>query len=249
MNKRDWVEMLYGNTMDVVASTIRAGITAPPGKMLVVSDLASIESRVLGWVSGCQRINKLFEQGYDTYRAFAAAWFEIPYDDVTKAQRTLSKPPDLGCGYQLSGGTLIEYAAGMGIEMTGKQAKEAVALWRSLNPEVPAMWQWLVDACKHVIQYNSTAAGYRVTIERDDQFLFILLPSGRKLYYYQPHIEPRTIKFKDPETGEERSWDTMSVTYMGMNQKSHKWERISTHGGKITENIVQATARDVLAGV
>lgn len=247
MNRRDWVEMMYGNTMDVVASTIRAGITVPPGKKLVVCDLSSIEARVLGWMSGCQRINNIFASGRDTYRDFASHWFGIPYEEVTKEQRRISKPPDLGCGYQLSGATLIEYAAGMGVDMTGKQAKEAVTLWRSLNHEVPTMWQWFVDACKHVIQYNSVATGYRVTISRDEQFLFIQLPSDRKIYYYQPLIEPRTIKTKDPETGETRTWQTHSVTYMGMNQHSHKWERISTHGGKITENIDQAIARDILA--
>ena len=236
--------------MDVVASTIRAGITAPPGKKLVVCDLSSIESRVLGWLCNCRYINETFAAGRDTYTVFASDWFHVVYELITKAQRTLSKPPVLGCGYGLSAGTLVDYAANMGVEMSGKEAKEAVALWRSLHPEVLAMWDWYAEACKYVIM-NPTqqAEGYRVRIHCDEQMLMITLPSGRNLYYYQPMIEPRLIKTKDPETDETREWETMSVTYMGMNQHSHKWSRISTHCGRITENIDQAVSRDILAGV
>lgn len=247
MKPRDWTALLYGNVMDVVASTIRGGITAPPGKLLVVCDLSSIESRVLGWMSGCQRINNIFATGKDTYKDFASHWFDVPYEEVTKAQRTLSKPPDLGCGYQLSAGTLVDYARSMGVEMGGKEAKQAVRLWRRLNPEVPKMWEWLVESCKECIRSGLGHAGYGVTISRDDSFLFIRLPSGRNLHYYLPSLEWRKVTVYDPETEEERTFETESITYMGMHQQSHQWSRLSTHGGKLTENIVQAVARDILA--
>ncbi len=235
------------SVMDVVASTVRAGITAPPGKMLVVSDLSSIESRVLGWTAGCTRINNIFAEGKDTYKDFATEMFHCSYDEVTKAQRTLAKPAVLGCGYQLGAAGLVRYADSMGIEMTGKEAKHAVKTFRTVYWEVAEMWQWLVDACKHVIEGGGTFTGYAVTISRDDQFMFITLPSGRRLHYYQPQVQPKTITILDPETGEERKWETEAVTYMGKHEETFKWWRISTHGGKITENIVQAIARDILA--
>lgn len=253
MNKRDWVEALYGNTMDVVASTIRAGITAPPGKMLVVSDLSSIESRVIGWVSGCTWINDIFARGQDAYQMFATELFNLSYNEITKVQRNYSKPPFLGCGFRLAGKGLMGYAEGMGVEMTGKEAKHAVGVFRKKTPEISdyqtGMWAWLDQTCKSVVQTGGMANGYTVNIYRDEQFLFIRLPSGRKLHYYQPLVEPRVITITDPETDEERKWETMAVTYMGQDTYTHQWKRISTHGGKITENIVQAIARDILAGV
>ena len=249
MNPRDWVELMHGSVMDVVASTVRAGITAPSGKMLVVSDLSSIESRVLGWMSGCTRINNIFAEGKDTYKDFGTEMFHCSYDDVTKDQRTLAKPAVLGCGYQLGAAGLVRYADSMGIEMTGKEAKHAVKTFRTVYWEVAEMWQWLVDACKEVIERGTLRAGYAVEIHRDDQFMFITLPSGRNLHYYQPQVQPKTITIVDPETGEERKWETEAVTYMGKHEETFKWWRISAHGGKITENIVQAIARDILAGV
>ena len=237
------------SVMDVVASTVRAGITAPPGKMLVVSDLSSIESRVLGWMSGCIRINNIFAEGKDTYKDFATEMFHCSYDEVTKAQRTLAKPAVLGCGYQLGANGLVKYAAKYDIEMSGKEAKHAVKTFRIVYWEVAVMWEELTAACKGVIEHGGMYTGYKVTISRDDQFLFITLPSGRNLHYYQPQVQPKTITIVDPETGEERKWETEAVTYMGKHEETFKWWRISTHGGKITENIVQAIARDILAGV
>lgn len=253
MNPRDWVELMHDNVMDVVASTVRAGITAPPGKMLVVSDLSSIESRVLGWMSDCHWINSTFAEGKDTYRKFGMEIFHKEYDEITKQERNFCKPPVLGCGYMLGATGLIRYADSMGVEMTGKEAKHAVRTFRGLCPEISdtdnGMWKHLINMCKVVTETGTTLSGYKVTISRDNQFLFITLPSGRNLHYYQPQVQPKTITIVDPETGEERKWETEAVTYMGKHEETFKWCRISTHGGKLTENIVQGISRDILAGV
>ncbi len=242
----EWVTLMHGNTMDTVASCIRAGIRAPKGKKLVVCDLASIESRWLGWMSGCSRINGLFAEGKDTYRDFASHWFGMPYDEVTKPLRTMAKPPELGCGYMLGADGLVRYADDMGVEIKKEESKQAVKLWRELNFEVPAMWDWLKQAVESVVTIGDTWVGYTVRIFRDDNFLFIELPSGRRLGYYQPLILPRIIKIVDSETGEERKWETTSLTYMGKNQYTHQWERITSHPGKVTENIDQGGSRDIL---
>lgn len=149
------------------------------------------------------------------------------------------------CGYQLGGPGLIEYAAGMGVDMDEETAQRAVDLYRYVYPEVPAMWYWLVDSCKDVVQNWAERTGYGVRIHRDQNFLMIDLPSGRRIHYYQPLVLPVVPPWeRDKPPEEQRRRPTL--TYMGMNQHSKKWERLTTHGGKITENIVQAFARDVL---
>lgn len=253
MNAHNWVKLLYGDVMGVVASTVRGGITAPPGKKLVVSDLASIESRVLGWVSGCKWINDIFANGKDTYRTFATELFHCAYDEVTKEQRNYSKPPFLGCGYRLAGKGLMKYAEDMGVTMSGKEAKTAVRIFREKTPEISdprvGLWAWLDQATKKVVTTGGRAEGFHLSMWRDEQFLIIKLPSRRLLYYYQPWVEKKTITITDPETNEEREWTTPTVTYMGQHTKTRQWVRLTTHGGKTTENIIQALSRDILAGV
>ena len=242
---RELVTALFDNTMDVVASCIRAGIAAPLGKKLVVSDYHSIENVVLGYLSGCEYINRINREGLDPYRDFATYIFGILYDEVTKAQRKFCKPPVLGCGYQLSGPTLVEYAKQYGVDLTLKEAFKLVRIWRKLCWEVKQMWQWFVENDAKVIRGEvSEALGYGVRIWRDENFLFTTLLSGRNLAYYRPALQPNTINTIDEE-GNPRTFETMSMTYMGQNSK-HQWVRLSTHGGKRTENVVQALSSDIL---
>ena len=234
----DMIPVLYDDVMGLLSATVRPAIKAEPGKRLVVCDLSSIESRILGYVAGCERINRIFREGMDTYKDFATELFHVLYEQVTKDQRTYAKPATLGCGYQLGAEGLVTYAEGMGVTMDYEDAREAVDTFRRVYPEVPAMWAWLVDAVKSAILNWTTHTGYGVRILRDHNFLFIELMSGRRLAYYRPAVLPRV-----PPWGGK---PLPTITYMGMNSYTHRWERISTHGGKITENIVQAMARDVL---
>ncbi len=240
------VDFMYGDVMTALASSVRAAITAPAGTKLVVSDLSSIESVILGWLSGCGRINNIFISGKDTYKDFATELFGIPYDQVTKAQRTFAKPPVLGCGYQLGWRGLIEYAKSMGVVLTPAEAKHAVRTFRDNYPEIPKLWRWLVDSVIYVVNTGMPVEGYKLTITLENNFLFIRLPSGRRLAYFQPLIEPKVIKYEDEE-GVMREMVKDSLTYMGVNRFTNQWDRISAHGGLLTENIIQAIARDVLA--
>jgi len=233
---RDLVEALYDNVMEALVSGIRNGITAGEGKMLAVADLKSIESVLLGWVSGCTRLNRVFAEGRDAYRDFASVLFEKPENEVTGAERKFAKPPTLGCGYKLSGKGLVEYAASMGVEMTHDFANRAVDLFRSTYHEVVTLWDWLTDGCMAVTEHGLNGGvlqGYAVRIYRDPKFLFIELPSGRRLCYYEPLVVLN-------------AWGRLSFSYMGKDQYTGRWERLTTHGGKLVENIVQAIARDVL---
>ena len=234
------LRILYGDLLDMLANTVRTAITAPPGRMLAVSDLAAIESRMLGWLADCKAINRIFAEGRDAYRAFGSEYYGKAEEEITKAERKFSKPPVLGCGYQLGADGLVTYAEGYGVNLDEEESKRLVDLWRRLYWEVPEMWYWLLEACKTVTETRHMVfEGYRVRIHGDERFLYIDLPSGRSLHYYHPRIE----MIVPPWGGAPRP----TMTYMGKDQYTNQWKRITTHGGKITENIDQACARDVLA--
>lgn len=243
---------LYGDPLTFLSETIRCAITAPEGYSLAPCDLGSIESRWLGYMSGCTRINLTFAEDRDTYKDFATEFYQIPYEDITKEQRTFCKPPVLGCGYQLGGPGLVRYADGMGVTMTEEEGAHGVEVWRGTYHEVPVMWKWLVEACKDVIDNFTVWEGYTVRIRRDSNFLFIDLPSGRSIHYYQPLVLPMIPPWEQAkvDAGEIELEDAQkmpTITYMGMNQYTKQWTRLTTHGGKITENIDQAACRDILA--
>lgn len=157
------------------------------------------------------------------------------------------------CGYQLGRKGLIEYAAGYGVEMAEEDARRAVDTWREINREVPPMWKWLVEACKETIESGQVFEGYTVRIRRDDNFLMIDLPSGRTLHYYQPlvllQVPPwERERIEEGEIEEHEAKKVPTVTYMSRPRVGKGWVRLSTHGGKITENLSQACCRDILGG-
>lgn len=231
-------KVLYGNVMELLSDTIRCAITAPEGKILNVSDLSSIESRVLGWISDCQEINSTFTAKKDTYKVFATRMYRVPYEQVTKQQRTFSKPPVLGGGYMLGAKGLMGYAEGMGVAMTEEEAQTAIDVLRSGWPDVVAFWKWCKDAVFYTTRTGNDFIGrHGLKTFAHGEFLFIRLPSGRNLAYHKPEIRMK-----------EAPWGGMidNFTYMGLNRFNYKWERVSAHAGGVTENIVQAIARDIL---
>lgn len=236
-------KVLYGNPLGLLSDTIRSCIKAPEGSHMDVSDLSSIESRVLGWVSDCKMINDCFASGRDTYKTLAVDLFKIPYSRVTKKQRNFCKPPVLGGGYMLGAKGLVGYAEGMGVSMTEDEAQVAIDILRGSWPEISdkdnGFWAWCEKAVFYTTQTGNEYQGpHGLRTFAFGEFLCMGLPSGRNLYYHQPQILPRLMP-----------WGQMkdSFTYMGTNRhKNGKWERISAHQGGITENLVQAIARDVL---
>lgn len=238
-NLDDLVELLVDDpetffqfyALEDLGGIVRAAITAPDGKALVVSDLSSIESRVLGWLTDCVWINQTFAAGKDTYKAFAQMWLGIPHDQVDKATRTLAKPPFLGFGYGIGAVGLEKYADSLGVAMTPEQCQDAITKARKACHEVPAAWKVLEGMFRHTVTAGDPCVYKdRVTFRLEGRFLTLELPSGRKLYYDSPEVA---------EDG--------TCSYMGWDQYANKWERIVTWGGKLIENIVQAIARDVLA--
>jgi DNA polymerase len=254
----DTIELFYDRPMDVISSVVRPAFRAPDGYRMIVSDLAAIEARVLGWLANCVKTLECFRAGRDVYKDFAVDLFGTPYEEVTKGQRTESKPAVLGCGFMLGGGDLSNpddpesdktglwgYADSMGIKIDRALAHKSVKMWREAHPEVVAMWWALDAAARQCIETLLPVKVEGIPIEFDykSPFMRCRLPSGRYLHYLRPRLE---MQIPPWERGKPNPKKKLAITYEGLNN-SGQWVRITTHPGKLTENIVQAIARDVLA--
>ena len=267
---------LYDEPVNVLASAIRPTLRAPKGKILRVADYNAIENRGLGWVARCESILNVFHKGLDPYKDFGVKLYGVPYDEITKKQRTNSKPAVLGAGYRLGGGALVDvekkdpstgkmektgekqktglwaYAESLGIDLTKEESHRAVAIFRSEYPEVVEFWDviekavWKVTAEKGdtVVTVPVGFNGETLEIGYTKPALYIRLPSGRKMWYVRPAIRRVKMPWKDEN---DKPVFRNGITYYGLNQTTRQWQRMTTHGGKLTENVVQAIARDILA--
>lgn len=250
----DELELWCEEPMDALAGLVRSAIRAPKDKQLVVCDLASIESRVIAWLTGCTRLLKVFENGLCAYKDFATELFKIEYEEVTKSQRTDAKPAVLGAGYRLGGGGMIEgkktglwgYAENMGINLSKDDSHRAVKIFRKAYNEIVDAWYAYEDAIAHTIRTGRRTKVGPIRFRLEEPYLSAELPSGRKLWYLNPRVRKGTIKWVDPKTNEQKEFEKDSISYMGKQQNGKKWIRIQSHGGKFIENFVQAIARDIL---
>ena len=238
-----------GEQMDAVAGCVRSTIQAHEGKKLVVSDLSSIESVVIFWITDCERGLNVFRNGLCAYKDFATTLYGVPYEEVTKGQRSGAKPAVLGAGYRLSGGELRDgektglwaYAENMGVKMTREEANRAVAVFRETYSEIKNGWYQIEDTIERAM-----AAGGKVVkwgpleFQIVKPFLRVGLPSGRSMWYYKLRVE------KYEAEGRYGTYLRTNISYMGKHQVTNQWTRIESHGGKFIENFVQALARDIL---
>lgn len=252
----DAIKAEFSSVLDVAASCIRPIIIASADKKLTVADFSSVESRVIGWISGCTRLLNVFKKGLDPYIDFATEMFNKPYDKVTKEERNQSKAPSLGCGFQLGPGEvktnadgdtektgLLGYAANMGIEMTQEDAIRAVKIFREKYPEIPKLWRTLDKAAINAVENRQIIKAGKLMFDgTDSRALRMILPSGRSLHYIEPMVEEGTFTGRDGET-----YTKKFVSFMGLDQKTRQWVRASSRPGLWTENSVQAIARDLLA--
>lgn len=241
--------LFAGEQMDAVAGCVRSTIQAHDGKKLVVCDLSSIESVVIFWLTDCQRGLNVFRNGLCAYKDFATTLYSVPYDEVTKGQRSGAKPAVLGAGYRLSGGELRNgektglwgYAENMGVKMTQEEANRAVQVFRETYSEIKNGWYQIEDTIERAM-----AAGGKIVkwgpleFQIVKPFLRVGLPSGRSMWYYKLRVE------KYEAEGRYGPYMRTNITYMGKDQVTNQWKRIESHGGKFIENFVQALARDIL---
>lgn len=242
--------LFTGDQMDGVAACVRSAIQASLGKTLVVCDLSSIESVVIGWLTGCERLLNVFRSGLCAYRDFATTLYGVLYEQVTKAMRSGAKPAVLGAGYRLSGGELRNgektglwaYAENMGVKMTQEEANKAVTVFRETYREIPKAWYAIEDTIVKAMRSGGKPVKWGLLeFEVKKPFLRVKLPSGRHMYYYRLQVEPVELE------GRYGPYTKYIISYMGKDQITNQWKRIESHGGKFIENFVQAIARDILA--
>lgn len=228
------VELLYDSTPRVLSELIRTALIPKPGCRFLVADFSAIEARVLAWLSGEEWRLNVFSSHGKIYEASASAMFHVPIKEIQKGSllRQKGKIAELALGYGGSVGALTSMGAlNMGLEE--EELTSLVSSWRSANPHITQFW-WDVDAAaiKAVTEKKQTRVG-KISFEYKSGILFVTLQSGRKLSY----VKPRMALNK---------FDRNGLTYEGIGE-SGKWGRIETYGPKLVENIVQGTARDLLA--
>jgi DNA polymerase len=253
----------FGDPMEAIASSLRGMFIPSPGKKLYVSDFSAIEARVVMWLAGQLDALEAFykydrKEGPDIYCVTAGKIYQRLIDkDKDPDERQLGKITVLGCGYQMSGPKLQTQALqAYGVEISLEMANKMVATFRGDYDRVPILWKALENAATAAIRFKRTEVvvsenGVRITFryetDRAGNWLTMELPNGRKLWYYEPGLEPRTIEYTDKETGELKYFNKDSIYYQGRdNKKSGVWGTVYTYGGMLTENAVQAIARDLM---
>ena len=228
------IELLYDSTPNVLSELIRTAFIPKPGCRFVVADFSAIEARVMGWLSGEEWVLDVFRGDGKLYEMTASRMFGIPMSEIGKGspERAKGKVASLSCQYGGSTNGLISMGA-LDMGLTEDELPPLVAAWRKANPHMVQFW-WEVDAAaiKAVTEKQKTKVG-KIIFEYKSGILFITLPSGRKLSY----VKPRMAVNKFGRDG---------LTYEGISENK-KWSRIETYGPKLVENIVQGTARDLLA--
>ena len=230
----DLIDLLYDSTPGVLSELIRTAFIPKPGCRFIVADFSAIEARVLAWFSGEQWRLDTFAEGGDIYCASASQMFGVPVvkHGENGHLRQKGKIAELALGYGGSVGALTSMGAlEMGLEE--EELQPLVNQWRASNPHITKFW-WDVDAAAVKAVKERTSISYKnLCFTYRSGILFVTLPSGRNLSYIKPRMTQNRF-------GRE------SLSYEGVGE-SKKWMRIETYGPKLVENIVQATARDLLA--
>ncbi len=229
----DALEMLYEDVPDTLSQLIRTAFVPRAGAKFIVSDFSAIEARVIAWLAGEQWRQDVFAKGGDIYCASASQMFKVPVEKygINGHLRQKGKIAELALGYGGSVGALKAMGA-IDMGLTEDELPPLVDAWRQSNPHIVRFW-WDVDkAAMEAVRYKHTNSTHGVTFSCQSGMLFITLPSGRRLAYVKPRIG-------------ENKFGGSCITYEGVGG-TKKWERLDSYGPKFVENIVQATARDIL---
>ncbi len=230
----DMVESIYGNTPDILSQLIRTMLVPKDGCEFIVADFSAIEARVLAWEAGEQWVLDAFKNGEDLYCATASQMFHVPVvkHGVNGELRQKGKIATLACGYSGSTGALISMGA-LDMGLKEDELPEIIQSWRTANPKIVQFWWDIEKAAVETVKDHQERHVRRIGFQFYANTLWMVLPSGRKLAYIKPKLQPNRF-------------GRMAITYEGLNQ-SNKWVRGETYSGKLVENCTQATARDILA--
>lgn len=242
--KLDNLRLIYGSVPDTLSQLIRTAFVASDGNVLIDADFSAIEARVISWLAGEQWRLEVFKTHGKIYEASASQMFGVPIERIKKgnpeyALRQKGKVAELALGYQGGAGALINMGA-LDMGIPEDDLPDIVQRWRDTNKRICDLWYKMNSSAVEAISTGSSVGVGRLLVSceydavHEVEYLTVLLPSGRKLYYNSPQIG-------------ENKWGGPSISYMGMDQTTKKWKRIETYGGKLVENCVQAVARDCLA--
>jgi len=229
----DAVEFFFDDVPDTLSQLIRTAFVPCDGNKLIVADFSAIEARVIAWLAGEEWRQKVFAEGKDIYCASASQMFGVPVEKhgINGHLRQKGKIAELALGYGGSVGALKAMGA-LEMGLTEEELPPLVDAWRQANPNITKLW-WDVDhAVMEAVRFKHTNETHGIVFSCKSGMLFITLPSGRQLAYVKPKIG--TNKFGGD-----------CITYEGVGG-TKKWERLDSYGPKFVENIVQATARDIL---
>lgn len=238
------LKLIYGNVPDTLSQLIRTAFIPSEGNLLLISDFSAIEARVIAWLAHEQWRLDVFATHGKIYEASASQMFGVPIEMITKGNpeyelRQKGKVAELALGYQGGSGALISMGA-LNMGLSEEELPDIVKRWRSSNKRIVDLWYSIENAALHVLRTGQPVGVKGLILARESDimngldFLTITLPSGRKLYYVKPFLA-------------ENDFGKEAVYYYGLDQTTRKWTKVSSYGGKFTENVVQAIARDCLA--
>ena len=230
----DMIEVLYGNTPDILSQLIRTMLIPKAGCEFIVADFSAIEARVLAWLAGEQWRLDAFKAGQDIYCASASQMFGVPVvkHGINGELRQKGKVAELACGYGGGSGALISMGA-LDMGLKEDELPDIISSWRDANPEIVKFWYAVEKAAIETVKDHNDRSVGRIGFQFSANTLWIVLPSGRRLAYIKPRLQPNRF-------------GRMALTFEGLGA-NNKWVRGETYSGKLTENITQATARDLLA--
>lgn len=235
-NDEETIGILYPDVASTLSQLVRTAFIPEAGHRFIVADYSAIEARVIAWIANEEWRLKTFEDGGDIYCASASQMFKVPVvkHGVNGELRQKGKIAELALGY--GGGVNALKAFGADKSMTDEEMVQTVDLWREASPRICALWRSLEQAAiKSVARKGSAISSTgNILFEYEEPVLWMVLPSGRRLAYWGAEYSESSRGFGK------------TLSYMGVNQTTRKWERIETWGGKLVENLTQATARDCL---
>ena len=227
------LQAIYGNPAQVLSDLIRTALIASEGHRLIVCDESAIEARVLAWLANELWRLEVFRTHGRIYEASASQMFKVPLEKITKgnpeyALRQKGKVAELALGYQGGPGALIAMGA-LTMGILEDELPTLVGAWRGANKSIVKFWAQVEADAKRVVREKIAVHRDHYGFSMDGKSLLLHLPSGRALFYREARIEEMQLRFD------------------GQDQKTKKWTRIDTYGGRLVENMCQAVARDCMA--
>jgi DNA polymerase len=220
---------------ELLASAVRSAIIARQGHRLVVADYSGIEARVLAWLAGQADLVEAFSRKQDTYKQMAASIYSVSAIDVSKQQRAVGKMAILGLGYQMGWERFMGSCVKSGVVVDEEFSKRVVETYRTQNSCIVSFWRELEDGARTAVaELTRVRTWHGIVFQATPEWLTMRLPSGRLLWYHRPRLVPNQFG----------SWKP-AIEVSGA--EKGRWVRYELYGGLLTENLVQATARDILA--